>query len=238
MGILWLVDQVTLLLSGSFGSWNLGFYMGFYPNPYAVRHQPWSILTYPWFHTDLLSLGVNILSLYALARLWMGGRGQGKHYLMTFLWGSLWGAALYGVAVWLGVVASLPLYGASAGVCALAFRLAMAEPRRQVIAMGLRMNFLVLILLIYTLTTLLSGQNLGGVLAHLGGAVYGILLVYRSWLHPKPPHNGQARADKNTHKPTRTRAEQEGQSREQALIQRKLRESGYKSLSPQEQEKL
>lgn len=231
---LWLVGQVALLWAEPFSSWDLGYYMGFYPGNYALRHQPWGIITYTWWHNDLLSLGLNSLSLYGLARLYDERQGQGPRFLLTFVWGSLWGAIFYALVAYLsamlGLIQIFPLYGASAGVCALAFRLAMCAPRRKLRFMGLQLNFLLLLLVLYALITLLSGENIGGILAHLGGALYGIVIALNEAKHTKPR---EAKRDKegSTTQGLSLQAEQEA-------LSRRLRESGYKSLSPEEQEKL
>lgn len=182
MLLLWLGGQVVGLID-VFWLVKLGYYLGFHPEGYTWWHYPWGVLTYAWWHRDFFSLGLNLLFIYGLGGLYEGF-DTGCGFLRTFVWGSLAGALCYALSSALaslfGVYLVLPLSGASAGICALAFRLAMAEPRLMVRLMGLRLPFLGLILFIYLLSSLLGGANVGGILAHLGGALYGLARACRA----------------------------------------------------------
>lgn len=228
---LWLFGEVLSLAFGHHFGWGIGYYMGFHPNSYGLKHQPWGIATYMWWHRDFFSVSVNALCLYGLSLLYEGfDRGRG--FALTFFWGGLSGAVCYALSALLadlwGLGHIFPLYGASAGVCALAFRLAMSRPGLRVKFIGLRFNFLFLILLVYILTTLVNTNNVGGILAHLGGAFYGVVRALSSAVSEV---NEVITKSKETAEPLSPEAER-------TAVEDKLRQSGYRSLSPEEQEKL
>lgn len=198
-------------------------HLGFYPRALDFRHTPWGILSYPWLHPSPMNLGANLLLLYGLGQLYERYYPS-AHFLQIFVFGSIAGALSYAlIASLLGPAYSFdlsyPLYGASAGICALAFALGLRHYRLSIKLGEWRVNFLLLSLLIYIITVFLRGDNYGGMCAHLGGALYGLALGL--W---------QRRAKPREHKDVDREHEER---RAEAL--RKLEESGYNSLSPEEQ---
>lgn len=190
--------------------------LGFHSDGAGSLAYPWGILTYPWVHLNTFAMLLNVLMLYGLWRLYGGGITM-RGFVSSFVSGSLAGAVCLALVsgidsyLYSGHLSAFPLFGASAGVCALAFRLAMSEPRLSVRLGGFRLNFLLLVLLIYVAHFLLIGDNLGGMFAHLGGALWGLYLGLRP------------RANKPQDDP-----------RAKGSLHDKLRESGYKSLGRDE----
>lgn len=229
MFVLYLLNELLgLLLSywGVSGWFNAFYYLGFSPSNLSFRLYPWGMLTYPWVHISSYALLLNCLLLYGLGDLYERYGYGYKAYFSTFFWGSLLGAVCYAVVAYVYAMLSpysmtYPLYGASAGICALAFALGIKRPRLRLSVAGFRVNYLLLIVLAYAWTILFVGENIGGMLAHLGGAIYGSLIGLR---------------DKREEDKKRIDEYNDGDDSMRRTALDKLRSSGYKSLTKEEQE--
>lgn len=188
----------------------------------GFARYPWGIISYPWMHQRGETLVVNALILWLLAQQYERLGLSGWRYLLVFVLGSLAGALCYSLCIgWLSYLLSgATLYGIigpSAGICALAFYIGCLHPRRRICLGGrYRINFLLFISLCYALSVLVLSDNIGGGLAHLGGAIAGALGAL--W---------QRRHSTQTQDPS-----------ERERILDKLRNSGYKSLSNDEKDYL
>lgn len=188
----------------------------------GFTRYPWGIISYPWMHQRGETLVVNALILWLLAQQYERLRLSGWRYLLIFVLGSLAGALCYSLCIeWLSYILSgATLYGIigpSAGICALAFYLGCLHPRRRIrLGKRYKINFLLFISLCYTLSVLVLSDNIGGGLAHLGGAVAGAVAAL--W--------------------QRRHSTQGLHTLERERILDKLRSSGYKSLSNDEKDYL
>lgn len=229
--VLYLLNEVIGLASAFLGlrEWvNVFYYLGFSPSNINLRLYPWGILTYPWVHISSYALLLNCLLLFGLGDLYERYGYGARAYLSTFFWGSFFGAVCYAIVAYVYEVLShysmsTPLYGASAGICALAFALGIRRPRIRVSIAGLRVNYLLLIVLVYAWSILFVGENIGGMLAHLGGALYGCLIGLRQ------------KREQDEDKQNNNHDMNDSQRR---AVLDKLRNSGYKSLTKDEQELL
>lgn len=228
---LYILNELLGLVSLSLeqGRWfNAFYYLGFSPSNIRFGLHPWGIVTYPWVHISSYALLLNSLLLYQLGGLYQRLHYSSSFYLSTFVWGSLFGAICYALVAYVYAQLSFytfttSLYGASAGVCALAFTVGIRQARMKVAVAGLRINFLLLLLLVYAWSVLFVGENIGGMLAHLGGAIYGSLLGLR---------------EKREAKQDRPTEDNDIDDSERRAVLDKLRSSGYKSLTKDEQELL
>lgn len=187
--VVWLLDLVRV--------WPVVYTLGAYPDGYMLQQRPWGIATYMWVHSDLMHLLINTLTLLVVGRLFERHYGDWS-LLRLFVLGALIGALIYlvGYQILRGLdiaIAPLPLLGSSAGVYALALGAASADPHRRVQFLILEEVRLIYLIMVYLfIDWLLIEGNLGGRLAHFGGALCGILwgLRYRadkggtmSWIH-------------------------------------------------------
>lgn len=138
----------------------------------------WTPVTYGFFHVDFLHLFFNMLYLYFLGNIFREYLGNAKT-LATFLWGSVAGAILYIFAynVLPGVSPQgATLMGASAGVMAIVIGICAFLPYYEVafFSFFIPLRWVAVAILVIDLITLPNG-NLGGHIAHWGGALYGFL---------------------------------------------------------------
>ena len=140
----------------------------------------WTIVTYMFLHLSLWHLFSNMLWLY-----WMGGIFNeylgSKRLLSVYVLGGLAGGITY-----LVVANLIPdfntgayLLGASASVMAIVVAIAILLPEYSIHLMfvgPVKLKYLALVSFI--LTTLLDfSQNTGGKIAHVGGALFGIVYM-------------------------------------------------------------
>lgn len=154
-------------------------------NPELLLYQPWSLLTYMFLHTDLLHILFNMLILYWTGRLFTEYLGNDKLWA-TYVLGGLVGGFLYLVSFNLFPAFSAAkqysfLLGASAGVIAILVAVATLLPDYIVhlLLIGpVRLKYVAIIsILLYFISIPLG--NAGGHIAHLGGALFGYLMIVR-----------------------------------------------------------
>lgn len=141
--------------------------------------QPWSVVTYMFFHAGLLHLLFNMLWLYWFGQLFLYNFSA-KHLRGLYLLGGIAGALLYLLAYNLfpyfhPLVNESMLIGASASVLAIVVASAVSMPdfRLNLLLFGqVRLKYVALIVVLTDLLFITSG-NAGGHIAHLGGALAG-----------------------------------------------------------------
>lgn len=143
-------------------------------------YRPWSILTHMFMHTGLFHIFFNMVFLYFLGGMFESRFGARK-LLSTYLLGGLSGFVLYFVMAHL-----LPEWrmmgtaeGASAAVMAIFVAYATYFPNEQIrlILIGpVKLKYLALFYVLFDYISL-GGSNSGGHLGHLGGALFGFLLM-------------------------------------------------------------
>ncbi len=148
--------------------------------PARLLTRPWSVVTYMFVHLDLWHFLFNMLWLY-----WFGGLFlqffSTKHlrgvYLLGGLLGALFFIGAYNLFPYFRPLADYScLLGASAAVLAVACAVAYREPEYRVnlLLLGtIRLKYLALAVVLLDLL-MVTGQNGGGHIAHLGGALAGL----------------------------------------------------------------
>jgi len=152
-----------------------------YPDNFLT--QPWTIITYFFFHKGFFHILWNMLFMYWFGRIIAEYLGQNK-LLGLYVWGGIGGGLLYMLAYNLmpyfeNQVAGSYLLGASGGVVAIVVGAATFQPNFTVhlLLLGpVRLKY------IAAFTVLVSfiqstGTNAGGEIAHLGGALVGFLSI-------------------------------------------------------------
>ena len=171
------------------GAWTLGTYWKIE----ILRMRPWSVLTHMFAHMDPWHFAMNMLLLFWMGRVYQAEVGS-RRLLSTYVAGGLAGFVAYlllthGIEplqeleqeVQEGIFKPKYALGASAAV------MAILEPLRRL--PGMKFNLLLFgpvalkhlfwgyVALDYF--WLSQGVNAGGNVAHLGGAVFGVLLVHQ-----------------------------------------------------------
>ncbi len=143
-------------------------------------YRPWSVFTHMFMHTGLFHILFNMVFLYFLGGMFESRFGARK-LLSTYLLGGLSGFFVYFVMAHL-----LPEWrmmgtaeGASAAVMAVFVAYATYFPNEQIRLILIGPVKLKYLALFYVLVDYISlgGANSGGHLGHLGGALFGFLLM-------------------------------------------------------------
>ncbi len=227
----------------------------------SLMTQPWSLITYSFLHFDFWHVFWNMVILY-----WFGAYVinlfKEKRFLTIYLLGAICGGILYVLAYNFFPVFSSTnsrLLGASAAVRAIMIFIAAYTPHTQVRIFFIKVKLWqigVFVVLLDMVQLPVSG-NAGGLLAHLGGALFGYIYAvqlakgndigrwfedvinwFASWFQPK-----QKRPFKKVHRttqPVRKRStnssvKNEHQQKIDAILD-KIGKSGYDSLTKEEKD--
>lgn len=233
-------------------------------SPWRLATQPWAAVTYLFLHGSLLHLAFNMLWLYWFGNLFIQCYSS-NHFRGLYLLGGLGAAMAYLAAFnlfpyfqpW---IEGSYMLGASGAVLAIVAAVAYRLPdyRIQLLLLGsIRLKYLALIAVGMDLL-LVTSSNGGGHIAHLGGALTGLLFAWAlskgtdltRWINllinglctlfqpraKKPKfkvtHGGKRGSDYDYN--ARKKAENEDIDR----ILDKLKKSGYASLSTEEKQRL
>lgn len=215
--------------------------------------RPWTLLTNIFFHAPgIWHILFNMLILYFVGRVLQDFLAQGKVW-KVFLWGGILGGLFYIIAfnvfpTFSGVVGNSVLFGASGGVTAIVVATGVHIPRYTVRLYGLfniEMRWLAVILVGLDLLNMPGSSNLGGLFAHLGGAVFGLLFIWNlqgkiniaeiKWPFTKRSHMRKVHYDESKRKPKINRKTDPNQEQIDAILD-KISQSGYSSLTEEEKQ--
>ena len=217
---------------------------------YALLYRPWTLLTYMVAHYDVLHILFNMLWLYWLGSIFLN-YFLPKQLTGLYILGGLGGALLYILAfltlpAFDGITGTL--LGASASIIAIVVATAVWAPDYKINLLFIGEVSLKWVAIVTIGVDLLSinQMNTGGHVAHLGGAVVGVIFALAMrrgvditrpvnavvdsvvTLWPWRDRSGSA-SGKNAQPPTQAEID---------AILDKVRRSGYQSLSPKERETL
>lgn len=140
--------------------------------------QPWSIVTYAFFHAGFWHVFWNMIMLYFTGRIFLN-LFDDKRFLTVYFLGVILGGLLflasYNIFPTL-VGANTALIGASAGVTAVLIFICAYIPNQEVRLFGIiniKLWYLGAFFVLVDLIQIGSGENIGGRIAHLGGAFLG-----------------------------------------------------------------
>lgn len=144
---------------------------------FAFITQPWSLITYSFFHSGFGHIFWNMLMLYFFGKTFLN-LFNGKRFLNVYFLGVIAGGLLFliGYNVFPALIdINAALIGASAGVTAILIFVCAYLPNQtvRVLIVDLKLWHIGAIVVLMDLFRLSTGQNVGGILAHLGGAVLG-----------------------------------------------------------------
>lgn len=234
-------------------------------SPARFIMQPWSLLTYMFMHGGLLHILFNMLWLYWFGAIFLN-MFSSKHLRGLYVLGGICGGALYMLAYnvfpyFRPYIENSFMVGASASVLAIVAAAAYREPNypiRLLLLGTLRLKYLALIVIGMDLL-LITSENAGGHIAHLGGALAGVWFAaglnkgrdVTAWINraadgiaslfrrkPRKPKmkvhygNGSRQQDYDYN------ARKKAQSDEIDRILDKLRKTGYEGLSDEEKKSL
>lgn len=174
-----------IILGNTFLSWNWLGSTHVIQNTEGLNgliYRPWSIFTYMFVHEGLWHILGNMLILFFIGRIFLDFFGPRK-LVATYILGGLAGWALYFLAYnFLPVFEGMrgPIWGASASVMAVFFAIAVYQPNYRIglpLIGPVKLIYIALVYLAIDIIAIPGGQNAGGHIGHLGGALYGYLLA-------------------------------------------------------------
>jgi membrane associated rhomboid family serine protease len=149
----------------------------------SLIFKPWTIFTYMFYHEDFFHILFNMLWLFWMGKIFTEYLGN-KKLFSTYILGGICGAILY-----IAAYNFFPLFnqtvhvsyalGASAGVLAITIATAtlLPEYRISILFLGpVALKYVALVTVFLDLISV-SGNNAGGHIAHLGGALFGFLYI-------------------------------------------------------------
>ena len=220
------------------------------PSLSNILIQPWSLITYMFLHVDFFHILFNLLVLFWTGKLFVEYLGNDK-LIATYLLGGLTGALIYILSfnifpVFASVGGSAHLMGASAGVIAVLVAVATLLPDYTVFLIifgAVRLKYIAIVsILLYAIS--IPNGNAGGELAHLGGALFGFVMIKQlrngrdltKWMTALLKFNftkkPQMKVVRNTNKTNASVASEELVDR----ILDKINKSGFDSLTKDEKE--
>lgn len=246
--------RVVGMLSGkAMPDWTVFFldWLGAPANPMLIPSRFWTLITYNFVHFDFIHLLFNLLWLY-----WMGllftEYLSGRRLLWVYLLGGISGYLVYLLAfnIFPGLVpmaGSARLIGASASVMAVVSAIAFYLPNYTIYLLFLgRIRLIWLAIGLFVLDFLMiSSNNPGGHLAHMGGFLFGYIYIVLfkhnllprfdpgAWFRPKPKVTYRSSTIKTDEK---YNEEKKQRQEEIDRILDKIKDSGYQSLTEREKE--
>ncbi|GAA4373217.1 rhomboid family intramembrane serine protease [Hymenobacter koreensis] len=149
--------------------------------PSLLRH-PWTLLTYAFTHVKFFHILFNLLNLYwfgMLLREYLGDRRLVGLYILGALAGAVLFLLSYNLLPALQPKLGTPMIGASAAVTAIIVGAATLLPDYtfSIILIGpVRIKYIAAVVVLISIAGI-SGQNSGGQIAHIGGAIMGFVFV-------------------------------------------------------------
>ncbi len=253
--LIFILDGLSkALLAGSFSDW---FHLP--KDLMEFFGQPWSLVTYAFFHGGLGHIFWNMLMLYFTGRIFLNLFDNTRFFNVYFLGvivGGIVFLASYNLFPAL-VQTNTALIGASAGVTAVLIFICAYIPNQEVrvIFFNVKLWYIGAFFVLVDLIQIPYGGNVGGRLAHLGGAflgyVYARQLVQgkdigagfgKLWngildlFKPKKKTPLKTVYKKNSAKKSSINYEKEVKQKKIDAILDKISKSGYESLSKAEKD--
>lgn len=191
VNVLLFLAQSIVLVIAFFGGFK-GEFIGFLANWFWASSdvstlvvRPWTIITYMFLHNpeSIFHILSNMLYLYFFGRIFVDFFNHKKAYPL-YLFGGLVGFVFallaYNFIPTLHAEGSITLVGASAAVMAIVLATATLAPDFTVylILLGpVKLKYIALFVVIIDLISIPSSLNIGGHIAHLGGALTGYLYI-------------------------------------------------------------
>ena len=145
--------------------------------------RPWTLITYMFLHEEFFHILFNMLWLYWMGQIFQEYLGN-KKLVSTYILGGISGALLYIIAfnlfpLFSTAVLSAYALGASASVLAITVAAATLLPEYPVNLLffgRIPLKFIAIVTILLDLVSV-SGNNAGGHIAHLGGALFGFIYI-------------------------------------------------------------
>lgn len=174
---------IPWIIKGLLSLFGIGFnftdYISLSSNPSDLAWKPWSIISYAFFHADIFHILFNLIILNFVGRLFLTFFTQ-KQLLSLYLMGAIFAGLIYILSYLFFPALSnqlVTLVGASGAIMAVLFAVSSYAPHMQIRLLligNIKLWHMAVFYLAIDLISL-SYTNVGGHIAHLGGALFGYL---------------------------------------------------------------
>ena len=175
--VLFIVFKILVLAPGS----TITSFERLFLLPYDFSdflQQPWSIITYSFFHGSIWHVGMNMFMLYVIGEFVLN-LFSSRRFLTVYFLGAMSGGLVFllGYDLLPFNMRPWPLGGASGAVMAIMVFIAAYAPYTEVriVKWNIKLWHIAAFFVVFDLFRLVTGQNSGGMLAHLGGAAFGYI---------------------------------------------------------------
>ncbi|MEN9919190.1 MAG: hypothetical protein RL662_1626 [Bacteroidota bacterium] len=242
---------------------NFDEYLEVSSNVLLVAKYFWTLFTYMFVHHDILHLVFNMLMLYWFGKIFLMFFTS-KNMLALYILGGLTGAFFYILAFntvpYFMIQGDAHMIGASASVMAIIFGVAFYNKNLEVSMLffgQVKIVYIALGMFILDFIALGRGSNLGGHVAHIGGAALGYLFATQylrgkditKWFNsildtfvnlftPKAKMRVTYTNTNNKESDANYNSRKHNQIEEIDCILDKIKKSGYASLSDTEKKRL
>jgi membrane associated rhomboid family serine protease len=149
----------------------------------GLIYRPWTLITYMFTHFALMHIFWNMISLFWFGQI-LSEYTSNRKIIPLFLLGGIVGALITIVIITfvpsLAMYQDTPMIGASAGVTAIIVAAATLVPevRMNMLFIGpVKLIYVAMFVIFIDILNLASYSNIGGNLAHLGGALMGYIFI-------------------------------------------------------------
>ncbi len=174
--IVFLVDGLSIALLG-FSNQGIVQWFELPEDFFTFLKKPWSLITYSFFHAGIGHLFWNMLMLYFTGRIFLN-LFDNRRFINVYFLGVILGGLLFMLSY--NIFPTLTntnsaLIGASAGVTAVLIFICSYIPNQEVrvIFFNVKLWYIGVFFVLVDLVQITSGINIGGRIAHLGGAILG-----------------------------------------------------------------
>lgn len=227
----------------------------------TLLFRPWTLITYGFLHFGFLHILFNMVWLYWFGQIVLN-LFTGKRLLTVYLLGALFGGLLFVIAYNLFPAFAESrgfLIGASGAVTAIMVFIATYTPNTEVriFTFTIKLWHIALFLFLFDLVRIPTSGNAGGLMAHVGGAIFGYIYAIQlakgndiskwfenilDWvanLFKSQKNNPFKKVHRTTHATSKRSKSKEAKSGHQKKVDGildKIGKSGYESLTKEEKD--
>ncbi|HLW33720.1 MAG TPA: rhomboid family intramembrane serine protease [Aequorivita sp.] len=227
----------------------------------TILFQPWTLISYGFLHFDFFHILFNMLWLYWFGRFVLNLFSE-KRLLTVYLLGALFGGLLFVLSYNLFPVFEESrgfLIGASGAVTAIMIFIATYAPNTEIriFTFNLKLWHIALFLFLLDLVRIPGSGNAGGLMAHVGGGVFGYIYAVQlvkgndigkwfenimDWVanlfkpRTKKPFKTVHRTTHASPQRSKSKVEKSDYQKKVDVILDKIGKSGYESLSKEEKD--
>jgi membrane associated rhomboid family serine protease len=180
--------RILLFLTGSVGTFAeiIAVFIKNISLPLSLQgiiHAPWTVITYMFVHFEVMHILWNLITLYWFGQI-LSDYTSTKKIIPLYLMGGVVGALLTIVLFTLipafHPYLGSPMVGASAGITAIIIAAATLVPNYRLNLMfigAVKLIYVALFVVFIDVLNVASYDNIGGNIAHLGGALMGYIFI-------------------------------------------------------------